>query len=191
MLFCQKSLSVQLKKVAIRVNELSSVLLVWSFLHPRSRQHVEHESTLLSVSKRGSVFRGRSRNSVILIVINQPEATNGIMPSFEVYFTVRALTTKSSVVNIPYDSIKHWMTCLDNWWLHSRLDRSNWGSIAKQSPQCYFCYLVKHLEEMTPFIFTVSHWSCHSRLFVCLRSLLCTLTSQGSSKNKKERGNRK
>lgn len=59
------------------------------------------------------------------MLINQPKATNGIKPSFEAYFTARALATKSRVVNTLHDSINLGMASLDNRSLHNRLNSSN------------------------------------------------------------------
>lgn len=112
---------------------------------------------LYSVCERRSVFRCCSGNGVIFI-INQPEATNGITPSFEAYFTVRALTTKSKAVNTPCDSINH----LDNRWLQTKLDRP--VETTEQSVSPDICpMLLKRWEnvltEMLPL--TSFHCSCH------------------------------
>lgn len=49
---------------------------------------------------------GLSENHYVQI-INQPIATNGIKPSFEADFTVRASATKSRAVSILHESTKH------------------------------------------------------------------------------------
>lgn len=85
------------------------------------------------MSTREIVFRCRSGNSSILI-INQAEATNGIKPSFEAYFTVKALATKSGAVNTLHDSIKHRMASLDSRSLHYTLNGFNWGNIVYMVP---------------------------------------------------------
>lgn len=77
-----------------------------------------------SSRKRGRLFRYKTENSPRLI-INQPKATNGIKPSFEAFFTVRALTDKSRAVNNLHDSIKHKTANLDYRALNNMPNESN------------------------------------------------------------------
>lgn len=130
-----------------------------------------------------SVFRCRSGNSSILI-INQPKATNGIKPSFEAYFTVKALATKSGVVNTLHDSINHRMASLDSRSLHYRLNRSrsNWGNIVSSVPSLFMLLNSWRNDWIQSFPFFniyrifyfLSLEFCLS--FVCLRTLLCAVT---------------
>lgn len=106
----------------------------------------------------------------------QYKATNGIKTLCKTYFTVTALSTKSSAVIHFHGIINLKNSSVDNRFFHNVLDREAAVKTCHLNTNSYFLLSCQRDYFTNVFFYSVFYWTVHSRLLIRFQNHLCTLT---------------